>query len=47
VPPSLGSLTAMGAQAVLCAAFAPLMMQLCRFVDAKLANRLAARRLRR
>jgi rod shape-determining protein MreD len=47
VTPSLGSLTVMGAQAVLCAAFAPLMMQLCRFVDAKLAHRLAARRLRR
>jgi len=47
VAPSLGSLTVMGAQALLCAAFAPLMMQLCRFVDAKLAHRLAARGLRR
>jgi hypothetical protein len=38
VPPSLATLTLIAGQAVLCAAVAPLLMKLFRFIDLKLSR---------
>jgi len=45
IPPTLGSLTVLLAQAVLCAVCAPWLMHLCRVVDARLARASAEHRM--